>query len=164
MFFLGLFKRYLGDDTARDKNRVAYKNYANEVRLLAYCLMPNHFHLLLYDISGAGMVRLLKSLAVAYGMYFNKKYKRTGALFQQRYRAVRMTDDAQFMHISRYIHMNPKDYRHWKWSSLGYYLNHKQSDWLHTGMLPNVGDYGDFLAEYESRRDELAEMKDQLAG
>jgi putative transposase len=163
--FLGLLKRYLDPtETTRKQNRVQYKSFADDVSLLAYCLMPNHFHLLLHQNSRTGMPEFLKSVSVSYSMYFNKKYKHTGALFQQRYRAVRMTDDSQFAHISRYIHMNPKDYEHWNWSSIGYYLGDKHAAWLKTDMLPDVGDYRHFLDEYKDRREELKLLKEDLAG
>ena len=164
-YFLGLLKRYLDPEYAmRKPNRVSYRSFADDVNLLAYCLMPNHFHLLLHQISRTGMSELLKSVSVSYSMYYNKKYRHTGALFQQRYRAVRIIDDSQFAHISRYIHMNPKNYYDWQWSSLDYYIGNKHSGWLKTDTLPDVGDYRSFLDEYADRRDELQQLKDELAG
>lgn len=164
-YFLGLLKRYLDPEYAmRKPNRVPYRSFADDVNLLTYCLMPNHFHLLLHQISRTGMSELLKSVSVSYSMYYNKKYRHTGALFQQRYRAVRIIEDSQFAHISRYIHMNPKNYYDWQWSSLDYYIGNKHSEWLKTDMLPDVGDYRSFLDEYADRRDELHQLKDELAG
>lgn len=163
--FLSLLRRYLDPEAAiKMANRVQYRSYSNDVALMCYCLMPNHFHLLLHQNSAHGMPDLLKSLTVSYSMYFNKKYRRTGALFQQRYRAVRIGDDGYFAHISRYIHMNPKDYYAWKWSSLDYYVGNKHSGWLRYDELPDVGDYRVFLDEYADRRDELEALKSELAG
>lgn len=162
--FLGLLKRYLDLTSTKKLNRVNYPSFAGDVSLMAYCLMPNHFHLLLHQQSKDGMKGLLKCVSTSYSMYFNKKYQRIGAVFQQRYRAVRMTDQAQFAHISRYIHLNPKQYDTWLWSSLGYYLGDKHSTWLHTDRLPEVGDYRAFLEDYVDRRDELKLLKDELAG
>ena len=163
--FLGILKRYLdSSEAARKLNRVQYRSFADDVSLLAYCLMPNHFHLLLHQNSSTGMQELLKSVCVSYSMYFNKKYRHVGALFQQRYRAVLISDDSQFAHISRYIHMNPTDYYGWEWSSLGYYLGKKQAPWVKIDKLPDVGNYRKFLDEYRERRDELQLLKDELAG
>lgn len=162
--FLGFLKRYLSAIPERDGNRQLYQKLNQDVELLAYCLMPNHFHLFLYEKSGIGMIQLLKRVSVSYGMYFNKKYKRTGSVFQQRYRAVRISDDGQLMHISRYIHMNPKDYKRWPYSSLKYYIDTASCDWIHFKRLPVIKDYADFLEEYESRRLELRELADDLAG
>ncbi|MFZ1458646.1 MAG: transposase [Candidatus Saccharimonadales bacterium] len=162
--FLELLERYLSHEAAKKPNGVKYVSYADDVSLLAYCLMPNHFHLLLQQKSKNGMANLMKSVCVAYSMYFNKKYGHVGTVLQQRYRAVRMTNDAQFTHISRYIHMNPKDYEAWRWSSLGYYTGEKRLAWVYTDRLPEVGDYRAFLNEYRDRRDELAALKDIFAG
>lgn len=162
--FLGLLKRYLDEEKTKKSNRVNYPSYADEVQLLSYCLMPNHFHLLLYQESKDGMVKLLKSVSVSYSMYFNRKYKHVGAVFQQRYRAVKIDSDTQLMHISRYIHMNPKDYYHWPWSSLDYFLGRKTSGWMHHERLPLPTDYKGFLDEYRERREELNSLKNELAG
>ena len=162
--FLSLLKRYLGTEKLKKANRVKYPSYAEEVNLLAYCLMPNHFHLFLYQETAEGMTKLLKSVGVSYSMYFNRKYKHVGAVFQQRYRAVRMSSEAQLIHISRYIHMNPKDYYHWKWSSLDYYLGRKEADWIHPELFDQSTDYRAFLDEYVDRREELSQLKDELAG
>ncbi|MBP6038235.1 MAG: transposase [Candidatus Saccharimonas sp.] len=162
--FIGLLKRYLSNQPQKNGNRQGYKKLTEDVALLSYCLMPNHFHLLLYEKSGEGMRELLKRVSVSYGMYFNKKYRRVGAVFQQRYRAVRIESDSQLAHISRYIHMNPKGYKEWPFSSLRYYLGSSKADWIHASWHPNVGDYLLYLEVYEDRREELEELKDELAG
>lgn len=164
-YFLGLLKRHLDIEVQdRRSNHGKHAYYGHEVELLAYCLMPNHFHLLLYQTSPEGMTHLMKSVGVAYSMYFNKRYRHVGAVWQQRYRAVRITDDAQLAHISRYIHMNPQDYRHWQWSSIGYFIGDKSAAWINPDRLPEVGNYGEFLRSYEDRREELMILKEELAG
>ena len=162
--FTGLLKRYLSPYIEKQANRVAYPSFAGDVSLMAHCLMPNHFHLLLHQKSRDGMKGLLKCLSVSYSMYFNKKYKHVGAVFQQRYRAVRIIEEAQFANISRYIHMNPDGYRTWRWSSLPYYIDSKTSSWLVTDKLPDVGDYQKFLDDYRDKRHELRDIEDELAG
>ena len=165
--FLGMLKRYLGEATRRP-NRAFYPNYSAKVELLTYCLMPNHFHLFLYQIESDGMQLLLKSVTTAYSMYFNKKYERVGPVFQQRYKAVLIRDDAQLLHISRYIHLNPDDYYKWQWSSLDYYLGKKHADWLKPEKVLRLHgtpeQYKAFLDDYKDYRDELAALKDTLAG
>lgn len=79
-------------------------NFADEIILLAYCLMPNHFHLLINQNSKFAMDKFMNSLATRYSMYFNRKYKRVGPLYQDVYKAVLVTTDEQFIHLSRYIH------------------------------------------------------------
>ncbi len=165
--FLGLIKRYLGDEVEKKPNREPYPSYKDEVDLLAYCLMNNHFHFFIFQETETAITNFMKSITVAYSMYFNKRYKRVGAVFQQRYRAVRITSDAQLLHVSRYIHMNPQNYETYEWSSLPYYLNNRQANWIKPDKILELFDdkvlYLDFLKEYENRREELAEFKEQLA-
>lgn len=79
----------------------------DQVDLLAYCLMPNHFHFLLKQITFDGMTKLLRRVCTNYVMFFNKKYKRVGTLFQGIYKAISVDVDEYLLHLSRYIHLNP---------------------------------------------------------
>ena len=83
------------------------KNFNKKIELIAFCLMPNHFHLLVKQNKKNSMEGLMRSLITRYSMYFNKKYKRTGSLFQGRYKAVLVEDNEYLLHLSRYIHRNP---------------------------------------------------------
>jgi putative transposase len=165
--FMGLLKRYLGSERERGPNHRLYPSYADQVELLAFCLMPNHYHLFVYQRDPEGMKLLLKSVGVAYSMYFNKRYRRVGPVFQQRYRAVDISGDSQLLHISRYIHLNPDDYRHWPWSSLPYYLGEKQADWIDpTPVLTQFdgkADYLQFVDDYKYQHNELEALKSELA-
>lgn len=82
-------------------------NFHNDIFLLAYCLMPNHFHLLIKQSTSIMIDKFMNSLALRYAVYFNKRYKRTGILFQDVYKAVSVETDEQLLHLSRYIHQNP---------------------------------------------------------
>lgn len=168
--FLSLLMRYLDpSNSEKQANRMPYPCLNEEVELLAYCLMPNHFHLFVYQFNEQGMKHLLSRVSVSYGMYFNKKYKTTGQVFQQRYRAVRITQNQQLMHITRYIHLNPREYEKWQWSSLRYYAGGSFARWLKTNRTMALFDYRpekykEFIDEYKDRRDELALLKSELAG
>lgn len=164
--FLSLLKRYLGSEPGKKQNGVALPSYQGRVELLAFCLMPSHFHLLIYQIDQEAMKLLMKSIGVAYGMYFNKKYKRLGPLFQQRYRASRISDDSYLLHISRYIHLNPDDYRTWVWCSLPYYVGARKADWVLPRRILDMFEddsYLKFVDDYKDRRNELGEIKHELA-
>lgn len=77
-----------------------------ECILHAYCLMTNHFHMLL-ETSKIDISKFMKHLAGCYALYFNKKYMYQGHLFEGRYKAVLVKDDTYFLQTSRYIHLNP---------------------------------------------------------
>lgn len=166
--FLNLMKRYLSPEVAKDKKGRPYPNYSEEIELLAFCLMPNHFHMLVYQLDADGMTHLLRSLSTAYGMYFNKKYKRVGPVFQNRFRASHILRDDYLQHITRYIHLNPRDYRAWQYSSLAFYSGDKYADWVHPDRILEVFDhdrksYLDFVSDYEEQKQMLEEIKHELA-
>lgn len=101
------------------------------VEIIAYCLMPNHFHLLLKQLVDGGISKFLSNLTNSYTRYFNTRYRREGVLFQGKFKAVRIESDEQLWHLSRYIHLNPyssyavktlKDLINYRYSSLPEYL------------------------------------------
>jgi putative transposase len=78
-----------------------------QVAILAFCLMPNHFHLLLRQTSKDGISNFMGKIQNSYTKYFNIGRSRIGSLFQGRFKAVRAETDEQLTHLSRYIHLNP---------------------------------------------------------
>lgn len=82
-------------------------NSSKNVEILAYCLMPNHYHLLIRQLKDNGISDMVSRLANSYTKYFNSRFKRVGALFQGEFKAVLIEDDEQLIHVSRYIHLNP---------------------------------------------------------
>lgn len=111
----------------RSRNRIPVKNrnpipgapaatiQEKFVEILCYCLMPNHFHLLLKQVQEHGIPEFMRKMGVGYTNYFNLKYERQGHLFQGSFKAVLMENDAQFLHLSRYIHLNPLDLHAPEW-------------------------------------------------
>jgi putative transposase len=84
-------------------------NLSSEIRLIDYCLMPNHFHLLVQSRYEDSIPKLLQQLTNAYTQYFNRKYYRVGSLVQGPYKSVSVESEAQLVHLSRYILNNPVD-------------------------------------------------------
>lgn len=79
------------------------------VEILVFALMPNHFHLLLKQKRENGIVKFMQKLGTGYTNYFNKKYERVGGLFQGRFKAILISEEAHFIHLPFYIHTNPID-------------------------------------------------------
>ncbi|MBI2052978.1 MAG: transposase [Candidatus Ryanbacteria bacterium] len=73
----------------------------------AYCIMPNHFHLLVKEKLKRGISMFIQKLATAYSMYFNKRRERTGKLFEGVFRSAHIDDDIHPRHLYAYIHLNP---------------------------------------------------------
>lgn len=140
------------------------KNFYQEIILLAYNLMPNHFHFLLKQKSARAIVSFMTSLLTRYTMYFNKKYKRVGPLYQGSYKGVLVETDAQLLELSRYIHRNSfmefkgLPLRDYSYSSYPNYLGVRHSRWLNTQEIlsffsqahPNLS-YEVFVEESEDR-------------
>ncbi len=141
------------------------KNYTQELKLLAYCLMPNHFHLFVFQKKENSMTNFLRSLATKYSMYFNKKYKRVGHVFQGRYKAVMVKTETQFIYLSKYIHRNPLEslpagtvLAGFKYSSYPNYLGLFNQTWIdkvdilsYFSKINSHESYKNFIEETDER-------------
>lgn len=96
---------------SKDVGRPYIKRRARKllVKIHAFCLMPNHYHLLLSAVTENGIPLFMKKFNGGYAKYFNERYKRTGALFEGRYKRVIIKNEAHFIHLPYYIHLNPLD-------------------------------------------------------
>lgn len=141
------------------------KNFLNKIEIIVYCLMPNHFHILLKQNEQDSMEKLMRSLITRYAQYFNKKYDRVGHVFQGRYKAVLVTKDEYLLHLSRYIHLNPqenvKDLIN-AYSSYADYLGLRNTGWVmpntilkffnNNNTIPEItkiNTYKDFVEKYK---------------
>lgn len=169
--FLSFLKFYLTDPilqglSSQDKPISPSKqlrNYSNDISLIAYCLMPNHFHLFLRQNDDYSMGNFMSSLSTKYVRYFNTRHKRVGHLFQDRYKAVKIENEYQWIHLSKYIHRNPiellscqdcpRRLLEYKYSSYPNYLGLFQQSWVHPEeIISNFGNkqnnsYQNFVEE-----------------
>ncbi|OGG04791.1 hypothetical protein A2Z33_05765 [Candidatus Gottesmanbacteria bacterium RBG_16_52_11] len=144
------------------------------IDILTYCLMPNHFHLLLRQNRESGIVRTVSNITNGYAKYFNSKYHRIGPLFQGPFKAVLIETEEQLVHVSRYIHLNPiisgaideKELFVYPWSSLPKYIGNSQSKWIETKTVlnnfPNQKAYQSFIRDQVSYGKELDKIKHLL--
>jgi len=98
------------------------------VELVNFCIMPNHYHLTVFNKTDKGISKYMQRVLNAYAKYFNTKYKQTGHVFQGPYKAVHISDDVQLQYLSTYIHKNPteikgENYKTYKWSSYQDYID-----------------------------------------
>ncbi len=125
----------------------------NDFRLHAFCLMPNHFHLLIEQTGNNSISKIISKVCTSYAKYINKKYGRVGHVFQDQYKAVQIEDNEQLMWVSAYIHMNPvKDdlSRHpskYIWSSYNDYVGNRKLPITYTDLLKSVFTNEDFEKE-----------------
>lgn len=128
------------------------------ISIICFCLMPNHYHLLVRQDKEELVSRFVHKLNLAYAMYFNKRYERVGPLFQGRFKAKVVESDEYLINLSRYIHLNPIELvgndklGQYPWSSLQYYIGKDANDLVdnsailsHFGKGNLTGKYLDFV-------------------
>ncbi len=103
------------NDIASRKIRVEKRARKLLVDIHAFCIMSNHYHLLLSPRTENGISRFMKKLNMGYVKYFNEKYERKGTLFEGRYKSVSVKSHAHFVHLPYYIHLNPLDLTSPEW-------------------------------------------------
>ena len=101
----------------------------NSFELIAYCLMPNHFHLLIKQGGDIPTSKLLGKLCTSYAIYFNRKYDRVGHIFQDQFKQIQVDSNKYLTWLSAYIHNNPvmagltEHPEDWRWSSYQEYVD-----------------------------------------
>lgn len=106
------------------------------VAIGAWILMPNHFHLLMKEITEGGITAFMRKVNTGYSMYFNKKYSRTGNLFQGKFKSEYIDNDNYLKYLFSYIHLNPVK------------LIKGENNWKEVG-IKDITRVKDFLSKYE---------------
>jgi REP element-mobilizing transposase RayT len=138
LYFLSLIRKYLTPE---------------DVEVIAYCLMPNHYHLLVY-LHSDDLSKCMQPLLLAYTKAINKRFNRVGALFQGRFKGKWIDRNAYLLHLSRYIHHNPvtaglvSKPEDWEFSSYRDYIG------IRAGTLPDP----DIILSQFSSREEYQEL------
>ena len=116
------------------------------VEIYSYCLMPNHFHFLIKQISENGVEKFLSNFQNAFAKYYNIKSNRFGSLFQRPFKAKHVSNDNEFLHLSRYIHLNPvtsyllefNDLKKSHVTSLPFYLKGESLNFINIKQVYNI--------------------------
>lgn len=144
------------------------------VEVIAYCIMPNHFHFLLKQVQDNGISKFIANLTNSYTKYFNIKHERKGHLFEGQFKAALVESDEQLIHLSRYIHLNPvssfiikdEELENYEWSSLPEYLNLTDIEFCNKKIIlfffPSLEKYLIFLKDQISYAQELDKIKHLL--
>lgn len=141
------------------------------VELLCYCLMPNHFHLLIKQLEEGGISKFMSKFLNSYTKYFNTKHDRVGALMQGQFKAVLVDTDEQLIHLSRYIHLNPmvsfitKDLKNYPWSSYKEYIENQEGFCAKDevlGFFKSPAAYEQFILDQTAYGIQLALIKHKL--
>lgn len=111
------------------------------VAIGVYCLMPNHFHILLTPLVDNGVSKFMQKLSTAYVMYFNQKYKRTGALFEGKFKSQHAGNDRYLKYLFSYIHLNPIKLMQKDWKEQGIKNKKEALEYLHKYLYSSFLDY-----------------------
>jgi len=189
--FLHFLKRYLtAPPKSPDQIQPGWRfDLFDKLNLIAYCLMPNHFHLLIKQLTKEAIIDFMRALANSYVRYFNEKYERVGALFQGAYKGVLVDNEVYLLHLTRYIHLNPLELNpkevppvdrwHLKeilekypYSSYGDYLGRRHTGWVHpeeilaffkTTQRTNLKDFLSYQSFVEDYKEDPREILGTLA-
>ncbi len=140
------------------------------VEIICYCLMPNHFHLILRQVLPNGISKFMRQVLNSYTRFYNAKHERPGPLFQGSFKAILIETDEQLIHLSRYIHLNPLvsgvvrdiDFLDFPWTSFKVILQHKSALVNAEPILSHfssIEDYKTFVLDQASYARELEKVK-----
>jgi putative transposase len=135
------------------------------VKVIAYCLMPDHYHFILTQLEEDGIKTFIHRLANSYSHYFNIKHDQRGPVFESRFKAIRVKTQDQLIHLSRYLHLNPvtsylvEDPEDYDYSSYKFYLGKERSDFLDLADVmvdfPSTEKYRRFVLNQKDYQREL---------
>jgi putative transposase len=135
-----------------------HSNGEKLVEVISYCLMPNHFHILLKQVEDSGISKYLHRLQTGYTLYFNKRHDRVGVLLQGAFKCKSISKNSYLLQLSKYIHTNPSKLfsdkyndpklinellRKYRWSSLGEYLDKNHEPGVVDNFEPILGQFKD---------------------
>lgn len=121
-------ENFKSDDLKKDQGLLNIKVEDPIVAIGAYTLMPNHFHILITGLEDVSISKFMQKLTTAYVMYYNKKYKRTGSLFEGKFKSEYLGSDNYLKYIYSYIHLNPLKLIDKDWKEIG--LMSKKNSWI----------------------------------
>ncbi len=143
--------------------------------IIAYCLMPNHFHLILKQAQDNGISNFMSKFANSYTRYFNTKNNRIGPIFQGKFKAVLLETDNKLLHLSRYIHLNPfsagiisniNDLAQYQFSSYPEYINKTTKQVCQKDVVLSYfksrHSYKKFIADHSDHQRNLQIIKNQI--
>ncbi len=147
--------------------KLGFRKRAKLVDIIAYCLNPNHFHLILQQASDKGVEKFLHKIGVSHSKYYNDRHKRCGSLFQGAYKSILIDSNEYLLHLSAYVNKNNfihgySNIKEWEYSSLPDYFGKRNDGFLAKNIIldqfKNINDYDAFLndnALFTKNRKEL---------
>ena len=136
------------------------KYSANKISIFAYCLMNNHFHLVVrLNAEEREVIQAFSNLFNSYAKAFNKQFNRTGSLFEKHFKRIKLKDETYLKQLIVYVHLNPKhhfdlDFKNFSFSSYRAFLSDKESKIERDEVLTLFGDFQNFIF-YHNQKNHL---------
>jgi putative transposase len=151
-----------------DDNKIFFlrqlsKYLLDKVSILAYCLMDNHFHLVVQlRVEGESVTQSFSNFFNSYAKAFNKQFNRTGSLFEKHFKRIKLNDEIYLRQLILYVHLNPKhhlalDFRTFKFSSYQAMLSSKETKLEKEEVMLLFGGLKNFIFSHNERNDYLSE-------
>lgn len=172
------FKQTLRFSQFQQLSHERQKNYLDHARLqpqlveiFAFAFMPNHYHILLKQLQDRGTTVFIGNIQNSFAKFYNLKNNRHGTLFQNLFKAKRVVTDEEFLHVSRYIHLNPvisyiisfDQLNTYPWTSFAAYMQDDPDSVISKNkilkLISTKGKYYQFLADQENYQKKLSEIK-----
>ncbi len=146
-------------------HRVKQEDREPVVKIHCSCLMPNHFHFILEQKEDGGITSFMHKLGTGYTKYFNQKYKRSGSLFQGRFKAILVNRDEYLNYLKQYIYMNPLDLSESGWKENGLKDWKKAKQFLKDyrwANCKNFDEYDDFLKSCQKNKNKAKNTFEEI--
>lgn len=163
---------YLNSRPIEQQRSILGQLVQTTIDILSFCFMPNHFHFLIKQNKNNGILNSISKFSTSYANYFNIIHEKNGPVFEGRFKAIRITNNEQLLHLSRYIHLNPytasiiKDInqlQNYPFSSLREYLNPQRFNLSQTDEIlkqfKSSQDYLDFVTDHADHQKHLHLIK-----
>lgn len=160
-------------ESIKEDYNASFRNKVPFVEIYCYAFMPNHYHFLLRQLMNNGIKQFISNMQNSFAKYFNLRHDRDGTLFQHTFKGKRIETDEQFIHVSRYVHLNPVtsyliNFEHlatYSWTSFFEYANaKKEHSFITTEFLLNMfksrKKYYDFVSDQAEYQRTLSLIKD----
>jgi len=153
--------------TKFEYKNIIYPLHNTLCKILAYCIMPDHYHFLLKIIKDNSFSKFIGDVENSFTRYFNIKFDRKGPLWQNSFKAVEIRSNEQLLHVSRYIHLNPTTSRlverpeDWIFSSYKDFITDKKllNDFMKEISINDITDYKKFVENNIEYQRDLKRIK-----
>jgi REP element-mobilizing transposase RayT len=153
-------------------NKVRKYSKEFDISVIAYCLMPNHYHFILKQNGELGLNKCVQNIFNSYAKAINKRYKRSGTLFEGKFKANEIYEDTTVLEVCRYVHRNPleaglvKNLEDWQYSNYPEWIRLRNGDLCDEEFIannfPNPHDYKKYVLDYYSTKQMLKELKKHI--